>query len=104
MTGFQSVKYWLVANLGIERDGLHICIGMTVFLLAALLARLPLRDWRPLACVIVVAVAGEVWDLLDTWNAGEPLRWRRSRHDVLTTMFWPALLFALARWTRLLRR
>jgi hypothetical protein len=104
LSDFQLGKLWLVDQLGIAKDALHICVGLAVFLLAAALLRRPLRDWRPLALVLLAAIAGEVWDLFETWNAGERLRWDRSWHDVWLTALWPAILFVLARWTRLLRR
>ena len=104
MSGFQLAKLWLVGQLGMAKDALHICIGLAVFLVVAALFRWPLRDVRPLAAVLLAAVAGEAWDLLDTWNAGQRLRWDRSWHDIWLTALWPAILFALARWTKLLRR
>ena len=104
MSGFQLAKLWLVENLGMAKDALHICVGLLVFLLAAAIFRLPLRDGRLLVAVLAAALAGEVWDLFDSWRAGRALRWDRNWHDVWLTLLWPAILFALARWTRLLRR
>ena len=65
MSGFQSVKLWLVGMLGLPRDALHIYVGLTVFLGFAALFRLPLRDWRPIAAALLAAIAGEAWDLFD---------------------------------------
>ena len=104
MSDFQLGKLWLVDMLAMSKDALHVFVGMAVFLLAAALLRRPLRDWRPLLVVLLAALAGEAWDLLETWQAGQALRWGRSGHDVFITSFWPAILFGLARWTRLLRR
>ena len=104
MSDFQVAKLWLVDQLGIAKDGLHICVGLAVFLLAAAIFRRPLGDWRPLAAVLIVAVGGEVWDLVDSSRAGERLRWDRSWHDLWLTALWPFILFALARWTRFFRR
>ena len=104
MSEFQLSKLWLVDQLGIAKDALHVCIGLAVFLTAAALFRWPLRDVRPLAAVLLAALAGEVWDLLDSWNTGARLRWDKSWHDLWLTALWPAILFALARWTKLLRR
>ena len=103
MSAFQETKLWLVATLGLSKDALHICVGLAVFLIAAAIFRARLRDAKPLAAVIVVALAGEAWDLIETWVAGEVLRWDRSWHDVWVTALWPAILFALARWTKMLR-
>ena len=104
MSDFQLAKLWLAGSLGMSKDALHICVGMAVYLLAAALLRRPLRDWRPLAAVFLAALAGELWDLVETMRAGETVHWDRSGHDIWLTALWPAVLFALARWTRLMKR
>jgi hypothetical protein len=103
MSGFQEAKLWIAHSVGLPKDALHIYVGLTVFLLAAALMRRSLGDWRPLAAVLVVALAGEAWDLADTWRAGQEPAWLRNWHDVWNTSFWPAILFLLARYTRLIR-
>ena len=103
MTSFQQAKIAIAAALGLPKDALHIYVGMIVFLLAAALLRRPLRDWRPLAAVLLAALAGEAWDLFDTWRIGARPVLTRNWHDVWNTCFWPAVLFLLARYSRLLR-
>lgn len=104
MSAFQETKLWLVTSLGMPRDALHIYVGLIVFLGFAALFRLPLRDWRPLGAALFVALAGEVWDLIDQNRAGRPFYWARSWHDLWNTLLWPLVLHALARWTRVLKR
>lgn len=104
MSDFQLAKLWLVDLLGLTKDAVHVYFGLAVFLIAAAIFRLPLRDWRPLAAVLAAAIAGELWDLLDTHLAGDTLRWDKSWHDLWNTLFWPAVLFVLARYTKVLRR
>jgi hypothetical protein len=103
MSSFQSAKTWLVELMGLSKDALHIYVGLTVFLLTALIFRLPLRDWRPLAAVFLVAVAGEIWDLFERLGPGDPPFWASNWHDIWNTMFWPLMLFLLARSPRLLK-
>ncbi len=103
MSPFQDAKLWLGDVTGLAKDAMHVYVGLTVFLLAAILLRRPLRDWRPLAAVVVAALAGEVWDIVDTGLAGQRLRLDLGWHDIWNTLFWPAVLFAAFRWTRLLR-
>ena len=62
------------------------------------------RDPRPLALVLLVAIAGEVWDMIDTVRADRAVHFARNWHDVWNTMFWPTALFLLARYTPLLKR
>jgi hypothetical protein len=104
MGEFQAFKTWLVDYLDVSRDALHIFVGLAVFLLMALLFRLSLRDWRPLAAVLFAALAGEAWDLFESWRFDRAYRWDLGWHDVWMTLAWPAILFVLARWTRVLKR
>ena len=101
-SAFQRSKIWLMQLLSLPKDALHIYVGMTVFLLGAALFRWPLSSWKPLALVVAVAVLGEAWDVVDTWSIGADPLWVRNWHDVWNTCFWPAMLFLLARYTRLI--
>ena len=89
--------------LGLPRDALHIYIGLAVFLLCAALLRWPLGSWKPFGAVVLVALAGEAWDVIDSVRFGDDPMWAKSWHDVWNSCFWPAVLFLLARYTRLLR-
>jgi hypothetical protein len=104
VSAFQQAKMALVHGLGLPKDALHIYVGLTVFLAAAALSRRPLGSWLPIAAVVAAALAGEAWDLIDTWAAGARPRLDRNWHDIWNTCFWPAILFLLARHTRLLSR
>ncbi len=104
MGAFQQVKSALVDLVGLPRDALHIYVGLAVFLAAAALLRRPLGSWVPIAAVLAAALLGEAWDLLETRAAGARAHLDRNWHDVWNTCFWPAVLFLLARHTRLLSR
>jgi len=104
VSGFQHAKLALVALLGLPKDALHIYVGLLVFLVSAWLLRRSLRSFVPLGAVLLAALAGEAWDLIDTARSGKALMWRASWHDLWNTAFWPAVLFLLARYTRLLKR
>jgi hypothetical protein len=102
-SGFQSFKLWLVHLAGLPKDALHIYVGLAVFLGAAALSRRPLGHGLPLGAAGLASLAGEAWDLMDDLRNGTPLVWQASWHDVWNTLFWPLVLFLLARHTRLLR-
>jgi hypothetical protein len=104
VTGFQAAKLEMVRLTSLPRDALHIYVGMAVFLAVALIFRRSLRDPRPIAAVLLVAIAGEIWDLIDRSRTGFPPAWSNSWHDLWNTMLWPAVIFLLARYTALLRR
>lgn len=99
MSILQTAKLWLMGTTGLSKDALHIYVGMTVFLGVAILFRLSLRDWRPLAAVFLTAVAGEIWDLLERLQPNQEPFWSSSWHDLWNTMFWPTMLFVVARFT-----
>ena len=104
MSFFQETKLLLVEATNLSKDALHIYVGLGVMLLAAILLRRSLKDWRPLAAAALAAVAGEVWDVIDTLSHGGTPRWSLNWKDVWNTLFWPTVLFVLARFTSVLRR
>jgi hypothetical protein len=104
MSAFQTSKLWLVGTLGLPKDALHIYVGLILFLGTAALFRRPLRSPLPILVVLGAALAGELWDVIDTSNARQTIHWWRNWHDIWNTMFWPTVLFLLARFTRVLKR
>jgi hypothetical protein len=104
MSSLETAKLFLVEATDLSKDALHIYVGLGVMLLVVLAFRRSLADWRPLAAVALAALAGELWDLFDTWMHGRTPRLSLNWKDVWNTMFWPAILFGLARFTRVLRR
>jgi hypothetical protein len=104
MGPYQESKLWLTELVGLSKEALHVYVGLTVFLAVALIFRLPLRDWRPWAAALLAAMAGELLDLFERLEPGATPRWAGNWHDLWNTMFWPTMLFALARWTKLLGR
>ena len=101
MSAFQQWKLWLVQLAGLPKDALHIYAGLAVFLLTALLLRRPLKSRLPILAVIVAALAGEAWDMLDTHAAGRAIVWPSHWHDLWNTSLAPVILFLLARYTGL---
>jgi len=104
MSDFQHFKVWLSHAVGLPKDALHIYVGLALFLLVAIVARRPLRSALPIGAVIAAALVGEIWDVVETEAAGQRIIWAASWHDLWNTAFWPAVLFLLARFTRVLKR
>lgn len=104
MSPLQSAKIFLVEVTSLGKDALHIYVGMGVMLLVVIAFKRSLADWRPLAAVAVASVAGEIWDVIDTWSHGGTPKWNANWKDIWNTMFWPTVLFGLARFTRVLKR
>ena len=104
MSALQTAKLWAVAHLGLAKDALHIYVALALFLGSAALFRWRIGGWKPIALVAAAALLGEAWDIRDRLVDGTPQYWRGNLHDVWNTLFWPAALWALARWTRILKR
>ena len=99
VTAFQTIKLVIIATTGLSRDALHIYTGLITMFMAALILLRPLRSMVPLVMVLLVASLGETIDLYDDIAFRGYWRWNASLHDFLNTMFWPTLIFLLARYT-----
>ena len=104
MSIFQSAKIFLSEVTSLGKDALHIYVGLAVMLLVMIALKKPLGDWRPIAAVALASVAGEIWDVIDTFSHGGTPKWNANWKDVWNTMFWPTILFGLARFTKVLKR
>ncbi len=104
MSPFQEFKIFVIEISNLGKDALHIYVGLGVMLLVVILFKKSLADWRPLAAVAVASVAGEAWDLIDTFSHGGTPKLDGNWKDIWNTMFWPTIFFGLARFTRVLKR
>lgn len=104
MSVFQNSKIYLLDTLGLAKDALHIYVGLIVFFAVILLFRLPVRDPRPLLAVLLIALVGEGWDIYDSSHLAGPQDYYANWHDLWNTMFWPLVIFVLARWTSVFER
>ncbi len=103
MSFFESTKIFLSEVTSLGKDALHIYVGLAVMLLVVIAFKKPLGDWRPIAAVALASVAGEIWDVIDTFSHGRTPKWNSNWKDVWNTMFWPTILFGLARFTKVLK-
>jgi hypothetical protein len=101
---FQSTKLVLIEATSLGKDALHIYVGLGVMLFVAIAFKKPLSDWRPILAVALASIAGELWDVIDTFSHGGRPRWSGNSKDIWNTLFWPTVLFLLARFTRVLKR
>ncbi len=104
MSPLQSAKIFLVEATNLGKDALHIYVGLGVMLLVVGVWKKPLSDWRPIAAVALASVAGEIWDVIDTFSHGGTPKWNANWKDIWNTMFWPTVFFLLARFTKVLKR
>jgi hypothetical protein len=100
----EHLKDLLVLVSGLTRDSLHIQIGLAVFFLCALILRVPLSSWQPLACVIALETINELLDIRRDLMFYSRVRWSDSVHDLLNTTLWPVAIFLMVRWGIVFRR
>lgn len=81
-------------RIGAAEDILHVHAGLLIFFVAALFFRRRLRSYLPVAVVYSFAGANEVADFLS--KGASTYRWE-PMVDILNTVFWPTLIFLLAR-------
>ena len=103
---FYNLKHYIVESTGLERDALHIYIGIMVYVAVIALLRRYISSSKAallaLVGVTVVTLIGEYLDLRYQVEIGIDMRYGDSIHDIINTCFWPYALYALGRWTTLL--
>lgn len=82
----------LARTLGLDHATLHVHVGMVVWV-AGVAAAGDVGAWWPLALVWAAELANEV---LDRFRNGGWM-WRDTLGDVVNSVLWPTILFALAR-------
>ena len=83
-------KDLLEAVLGVDRNVLHVHLGIALFLLFAWCLPDPHRYRKALAWVIVVALLNEFSDALMAYDVGRVPKWRDAVADIMNTVIWPA--------------
>lgn len=81
------------AATGSTESLLHVHAGLLIFVVAALLLRKRMRSPLPIALVVIFALANEAVDGL----RGRPATGLEPLIDIVNTIWWPAVLFVLAR-------
>lgn len=90
---YAEAKHELEAWTGAGQELLHVHAGLLIFVMTALVLRKKFRSPVPLSLVASLALLNELIDWVNGTSTGgfEPL-W-----DIANTVFWPGILFALAR-------
>ena len=90
---YGEAKHWIGTWAGASQELLHVHAGLAIFVTASLVLRRKFRSPIPLALVAVFAVLNELADWLD----GPPADAFEPYWDIANTVFWPCVLFLLAR-------
>jgi hypothetical protein len=93
VAAYGSAKAWLIDYTGAAENLLHVHAGLLIFVVSALVLKKKMRSPVPLALVAAFAVLNEVIDQL-AGGAQEPFE---PYVDFANTVFWPTVLFLVAR-------
>jgi hypothetical protein len=104
MSPLQQTKLFLVENLHLAKDALHIYVALIVFLGSCLLFKWRASRWKPWLAVLAAALLGEAWDVRDAvvYETGVNLwvNWK----VVWNTMLLPTVLMLAARYSGVFRK
>lgn len=93
-SAYQSLKILLAEYIPIDRDILHVVIGLLLAIVAVAVARSSMR-LKPflvaLAIACLLGVGMEVLDRSDDLQSFGVWRWRESAADILRTILVPAI-------------
>lgn len=92
LASYSAFKNDLGVMTGMTEDLIHVHVGLAIFVVTALLLRRRMRSPIPLAVVAFLALANEIADYYSPGWVLAP-----SVLDFVNTVFWPLVLFLLAR-------
>ncbi|MPW43496.1 hypothetical protein [Acinetobacter guerrae] len=95
---FQEFKIYIVHFTHLARDALHIYAGLLVFLCVAFLDKRQLKSVWALVAVMFIAMGAELLDARDDFINYGYWRFDASLHDLLNTIFWPLVLWLIAKF------
>lgn len=96
---YQSLKILLAENVPIDRDILHVGIGLVLTVIAVAMTRRALQLGPFLGAFTVACILGALMEFLDMRDDLQSLgtcRWRASTWDFTRTIFVPAVGLAVA--------
>ncbi len=92
VTAFSDLKDLIEVTLHLQRDALHVHIGLAFFLCIAAVLKRPGRFRAALVWLLGITLVGEVFDLSNTVSGIYRVNVLNSVKDVVNTMFWPTVL------------
>ena len=95
---FQEFKIYIVNLTDLTRDALHIYAGLLVFFCVAFLDKRQLKSIWALFAVVLIAISAELLDARDHLINYGFWRFDASIHDILNTIFWPLVLWLIAKF------
>ncbi|MET0507598.1 MAG: hypothetical protein ABWZ78_05365 [Burkholderiaceae bacterium] len=87
---FAEFKDLLEAVIGLDRNVLHVHLGIILFLVFAWCLPDPHRYSKAFIWLIVVELCNEFFDVVTTYDLGRVPNWPDTLADIINTLIWPA--------------
>ena len=104
MYWYMDFKTQVVDATGFSMDALHVHVGMIAYLGICVVLGRKAFHWLPAFLVLLLAMAGEAMELQGMWSLGLAANVPEHIHDIANTVFLPALITFLARYTTLFEK
>ncbi|CAB1208443.1 hypothetical protein [Acinetobacter bouvetii] len=98
LSKFQELKIFIINFTELSRDALHIHLGLLLFLVVAFFHHRQLKSKWAIWTVVIVAIAAELFDARDDLINHGLWRIGASMHDIINTIFWPLIIWLMARF------
>lgn len=85
-------KTFVTESTHIQRDALHIHLGIGIFLVMALLLRGQRRFFHAWLVLVVITLAGEAFDTIGRLSDGQNFYLPGFVKDLVNTLLWPTVL------------
>lgn len=98
LSTFQELKIYVVNFTELSRDALYIYAGLVLFFIVAFFHHRQLKSKWAILAVLIVAIAAELFDARNDLIKHGYWRVGASMHDMINTIFWPLLIWLMARF------
>ncbi|MES2136797.1 MAG: hypothetical protein V4502_07030 [Pseudomonadota bacterium] len=100
MTSWHQGKLFIEHSFDFSHDSMHIIVGLLAWLVAAMVLRRPITEWRPWLWAFALIFWNEIVDLVTERWAPQDRGWQYGEgvKDLVLTMIVPTILMFAARY------
>ena len=88
---FSDFKNLIEAIIGLDRNVLHVHLGLVLFFFLAWCFPGPGRYWKAFVWVAIIELVNEFFDATMAFDAAHRPNWPDMAADIINTLFWPAV-------------
>ncbi|MDO4905400.1 MAG: hypothetical protein Q4A16_07615 [Lautropia sp.] len=95
---FEGLKSTIEGFSHMQRDALHVHVGLVLFIVFSAVFRGGHRFRTALVLVTAICFMGEAFDAFNRLSRDRPIYWLGSLKDVVNTLLWPCLFYFCGPW------